>query len=89
MNPILVAAASLVVGVILALTYQNYLKTKGLTKKDTPTKKDTDTHAKEIILEARDEAFRIKKQAEEEVRKVRSETMALEAKLASSIIASQ
>ena len=82
MNPILVAAASLVVGVILALTYQNYLKTKGLTKKDTPTKKDTDTHAKEIILEARDEAFRIKKQAEEEVRKVRSETMALEAKLA-------
>ena len=82
MNPILVAAASLVVGVILALTYQNYLKTKGLTKKDAPTKKDTDTHAKEIILEARDEAFRIKKQAEEEVRKVRSETMALEAKLA-------
>ena len=82
MNPILVAAASLVVGVILALTYQNYLKTKGLTKKDTPTKKDTDTNAKEIILEARDEAFRIKKQAEEEVRKVRSETMALEAKLA-------
>ncbi len=82
MNPILIAAASLVVGVLLALTYQNYLKTKGLLKKDTPIKKDTDTHAKEIILEAKDEAFRIKKQAEEEVRKVRSETMSLEAKLA-------
>jgi ribonuclease Y len=83
MNPILIAVASAVVGVILALTYQNYLKSKGLTKKEPSSKpKEPDTHAKEIILEAKDEAFRIKKEAEEEIRKVRAETMSLEAKLA-------
>ena len=38
--------------------------------------------AREIIQDARDEAFRIKKAAEEEVRKVRQETLDLEKRVA-------
>ncbi|HEX7455991.1 MAG TPA: ribonuclease Y [Candidatus Nanoarchaeia archaeon] len=83
MNSALIAAASLVVGVILALTYQSYLKKKTKTEKEAPTKaKEPDTNAREIVLEAKDEAFRIKKEAEEEARKIRTETLSLEAKLA-------
>ena len=83
MNPILIAGASLVIGVVLALAYQNYLKKVTPKEKESPQKtKDTDASAKEIILEARDEAFRMKKEAEEEVRKVRGETLTLETKLA-------
>lgn len=37
--------------------------------------------AKEIILEAKDEAFRIKKEAEEEVRKIRRESFQIEQKI--------
>lgn len=82
MNPILLAAISVVVGVFLAIAYQNYLK-KGTSQKEEQLKpKEPDTNAKEIILEAKDEAFRIKKEAEEEARKVRAESLALEAKLA-------
>jgi len=83
MSPIFIAAASLVVGALLALSYQNYLKKKSPTEKE-PSKKpqETDSKAREIILEAKDEAFRMKREAEEENRKIRSETLALEAKLA-------
>lgn len=83
MNPIFIAAVSLVVGVVAALTYQNYLKKKTPSEKESPSKiKESDTKSREIILEAKDEAFRIKKEAEEEVRKIRSESLSLEAKLA-------
>lgn len=41
-----------------------------------------DTQAREIIQDARDEAFRIKKAAEEEVRKIRQETLDLEKRIA-------
>ena len=40
------------------------------------------TEAREIILEAKDEAFRIKREAEEEARKVRNEALSLETKIA-------
>ena len=54
MNPILIAAASLVVGVVLALTYQNYLKKKASKDKEIPSKiKEPDTQSREIILEAK------------------------------------
>jgi len=82
MDPIFIAAISLVVGVIAAFTYQNVLKKKIQPEKGvTQEVKAPDSKAREIILEARDEAFRIKKEAEEEARKVRTETLSLEAKL--------
>ena len=66
---ILIAAIGLVVGIVAAFAYQNYLKKK-LPEKEAPKEaKESDTRAKEIILEARDEAFRIKREAEEEVRR--------------------
>src|SRR3989344_4636078 len=83
MNPILIAAASLVVGVVLAFTYQNYLKKKASKDKEIPSKiKEPDTQSREIILEAKDEAFKIKKEADEEARKIRAEALSLEVKLA-------
>jgi len=82
MNPVFIATISVVVGVFLAIAYQNYLK-KGTSQKEDQSKpKEPDINAKEIILEAKDEAFRIKKEAEEETRKVRAESLAIEAKLA-------
>src|SRR4030042_1464489 len=82
MDPILIAAISLVVGVVAALAYQNYLKKKTPSEKETPKEaKEPDSRTREIILEAKDEAFRIKREAEEEVRKIRAETLSLEAKL--------
>jgi ribonuclease Y len=82
MDPIIISAASLVVGVVAAFTYQNYSKKKSPGKESQKEEKPSDSKAKEIILEARDEAFKIKKNAEEESRKVRAETLSLEAKLA-------
>src|SRR3989344_1741720 len=85
MNPVLIAAASLVVGVVLVLTYQNYLKKKASKDKETPSKiKEPDTQSREIILEAKEENFaRIladidKKEAsfadkEQEIEKTRNE----------------
>ena len=62
---ILIALVSVAGGVVAALAYQNYLK-KGTSQKEDQSKpKESDTNAKEIILEAKDEAFRIKKEAEE------------------------
>jgi len=84
MNPtsILIAAVGLVVGIVAALAYQNYLKKK-LPEKEPPKEaKEPDTRAREIILEARDEAFRIKREAEEEARRAHTETLSLETKLA-------
>ncbi|OGY26751.1 MAG: ribonuclease Y [Candidatus Woykebacteria bacterium RBG_16_43_9] len=83
MNQVFIAAVSAVVGVVLALGYQNYLRKKtSEVKESEPKTKDIDTDAKEIILEAKDEALRIKKEAEDEAHKVRSDTLSLEAKLA-------
>ncbi len=83
MNPIFIAAVSVVVGVALVLGYQNYLKKHSTKDKESKLKpKDLDTDAKEIILDAKDNAFRIKREAEEEARKIRSESLSLEAKLA-------
>lgn len=83
MEPIFIAAVSLVVGVVAALGYQNYLKKKKPSEKEASKEtKEPDTHAREIILEAKDEAFRIKREAEEEARKIRTETISLEGKLA-------
>lgn len=42
---------------------------------------DVETRAKEIILEAKDEALKIKKQAEDEVSEIRREALAIEARL--------
>jgi len=84
MDPILIAAASLVVGAVSAYIYQNNLKNK-LPKKDEPKEeKVSDARAREIIIEAKDEAYRIKRAAEDETRKIRSEAISLEAKLAAS-----
>lgn len=81
MDPILVAVIAATAGAAIAFGYQNYLKKKTSTEKQTPTKLKEDSQAREIILEARDEAFRIKREAEEETRKIRSEALSLEAKL--------
>jgi len=83
MNPILIAVLALVAGAGVGFVYQNYLtKQKKPTKKEESSKEELPTSAKEIIIEARDQAFRIKKEAEEEARKIRSEVMSLEARLA-------
>ena len=83
MNPILTAVLALVAGAGVGFVYQNYLtKQKKPTKKEESSKEELPTSAKEIIIEARDQAFRIKKEAEEEARKIRSEVMSLEARLA-------
>ena len=82
MDPILIAIGSAVAGLIAAFGYQNYASKKSPKKELAKEEKISDARAKEIILEAKDEAFRIKKEAEEEARKVRSETLSLEAKLA-------
>jgi len=82
MDPILIAIGSAVAGLIAAFGYQSYASKKSPKKEPAKEEKISDARAKEIILEAKDEAFRIKKEAEEEARKVRSETLSLEAKLA-------
>lgn len=51
-------------------------------RKPAPQEWAAQARAREIVLEARDEAFRIKKAAEEEARKVRAATIQLEKKLA-------
>ena len=80
---ILIALISAVVGVVAALAYQNYLKKRSPVDKGTSKEtKNLDVNAREILLEAKDEAFGIKKEAEEEVRKIRSESLSLESKLA-------
>lgn len=81
MDPILIAAVSALIGVIAVLGYQNYASKKSPKKESEKEEKISDARAKEIVLEAKDEAFRIRKEAEEEARKVRSETLSLEAKL--------
>src|SRR3990167_1503593 len=83
MDPILIAAISVVTGIAVASAYQSYLKKKTPAEKESPTKTEKfEPKAHEIILEAKDEAFRIKREAEEEGRKIRAESLSLEAKLA-------
>ncbi len=80
MDPIVVAAISLIAGAGVALAYQNFSKQKSQKQ---PAKEEniSDTRSREIIVEAKDEALKIKREAEDEARKVRSETLSLEAKL--------
>jgi ribonuclease Y len=47
-----------------------------------PVSVDAETRSREIVLEARDEAFRIKHAAEEEARKIRTESIQIETRLA-------
>ncbi|OGY29324.1 MAG: ribonuclease Y [Candidatus Woykebacteria bacterium RIFCSPHIGHO2_12_FULL_45_10] len=78
MDPILIAVISLAVGAGGVYVYQNNFKSKqAKTKEEKP-----DSMAKEIVLEAKDEALRIKKEAEDEARKIRSEVLGLESRLA-------
>src|SRR3972149_5488922 len=78
MDPVLIAIVALLVGGAGAYAYQNVIKGRlPQTKKDKEDKEPTD--AREIILDAKNEAFKIKREAEEETRKVRSEVLQLEA----------
>ena len=73
-------------GGILPFAY-NYLTKKG---KETsqkpstlkPTQVDSDPRAREIIIEAKDEALRIKREAEEETRKISDQALQLEERIA-------
>lgn len=82
MDPVLIAVASLVVGGALGFAYQNFVKGK-LPQKPSEKEKPTDSKVRELIIEAKDEAYKIKRDAEEESRKTREEVIKLEARLAS------
>src|SRR3989304_4169365 len=80
MDPVLIAIVALLVGGAGAYAYQNVIKGRlPQNKKDKEDKEPTD--AREIILDAKNEAFKIKREAEEETRKVRSEVLQLEARV--------
>jgi ribonuclease Y len=82
MDPLVIAAISVAVGAGAALAYQNYSKQKSPGKESPKEENIPDARAREIIVEAKDEAFRIKREAEEEARKIRAESLSVEAKLA-------
>ncbi len=84
MDPVLIAIGALVVGAFLGFAYQNFVKTR-LPQKASPEKgkpTDSDSKAREIIIEAKDEAYKIKRDAEEEAKGTREEVIKLEARLA-------
>ena len=84
MDPILVVVIALVVGGAGVYAYQNVIQpkfSKGKKTKDKEEKPEPD-NARELIIEAKDEALKIKREAEDEARKVRSEVLQLEARLA-------
>jgi ribonuclease Y len=85
MDPIFVAAVALVVGAVVGFAYQNFVKTKlpQKTASDKGKSTESDSRAKELIIEAKDEAYKIKSRAEDEARKIREEVIKLEARLAS------
>ena len=62
MDPIFIAAGALVVGAAVGFAYQNFAKTKHPQKSSFDKGKSTesDFHAKELIIEAKDEAYKIK-----------------------------
>lgn len=82
MDPTLTAIGALVVGAVLVLVYQNFVKNKS-PQKTSEKKESTDTKSRELIIEAKDEAYKIKREADEESRKTREEVIKLEARLSS------
>ncbi len=91
MDPILLAIIAVLAAGGGAYGYNYYQKRNKTSKKtsekeDYPTTaqtKEAETKAREIIVEARDEAFKIKKDAEDEARTTRAEVIQLEQRLAS------
>ena len=83
MDPILVAVGALAVGVVLGFAYQNFVKSKLPEKSSKKESTESDSKSREIIIEAKDEAYKIKREAEEEARTTREEVIKLEARLAS------
>jgi ribonuclease Y len=84
MDPILMAIVALLVGGAGVYTYQNIIQPK-LSKDKKAVSKSEKTepdNAREVLIEAKDEALKIKREAEEEASKVRSEVLQLEARLA-------
>jgi len=84
MDPTLIAIIALLVGGALVYTYQNVIQPK--TSKGKKIKEDEvktePNDAREVLLQAKDEALKIKREAEEEASKIRSEILQLEARLA-------
>jgi ribonucrease Y len=83
MDPILMAVGALVVGVVVGFAYQNFAKSKTPQKTTKNESVEFDSKSRELIIEAKDEAYKIKRNAEEESRKIREEVIKLEARLAS------
>ncbi len=83
MDPILIAVGALVVGAAVGFAFQFLAKSKLSQKSPKKESSGSDTQARELIIEAKDEAFKIKRDAEDEVRKTREEVIKLEARLAS------
>ncbi len=78
------AIVALLVGGAGAYTYQNVIQprlSKGKPTKEKEGKEEPD-NARELLIEAKDQALKIKREAEEEASKVRSEVLQLEARLA-------
>lgn len=91
MNPILIVIVAILAaggGISGYNYYQKRSKKPSKTEKvDSPSNnfsniKEAETRAREIVVEARDEAYKIKKAAEDEARNTRSEVMGLESRLA-------
>ena len=84
MDPILMAIIALLVGGALVYIYQNVIQpriSKGKLAKEKEDRREPD-NARELLIEAKDQALKIKREAEEEASKVRSEVLQLEARLA-------
>ena len=83
MDPILMAVGALVIGAVVGFAYQNFAKSRTPQKSGKKESLELDSKSRELIIEAKDEAYSIKREAEEEARKIREEVIKLEARLAS------
>jgi len=83
MDPALIAMGALVVGAFVGFAYQNFVKSKLPQKSSGEKPSEGTSNARELIIEDKDEAYKIKREAEEEARKVREEVIKLEARVAS------
>ena len=83
MDPTLVAIGALVLGAVVGFAYQNFFRAKLPQKTSEKAEPAETSQAKELIIEAKDEAYKIKREAEEEARKIREEAIMLEARLVS------
>ncbi|OGY23747.1 MAG: ribonuclease Y [Candidatus Woykebacteria bacterium RBG_13_40_7b] len=88
---IVVGIAALVIGAVASSALNYFLKQRSKPQGKEPEEESAkekesstplETKAKEIILEARDEAYRIKKAADEEARSTRSQVFRLEQRVA-------